>query len=69
MDFEEKFKIGIIPGAHNENGDFDGISTFPSKRFKKPENISLLDHVRLRNIGKLKINIKDLNNNCLHFQI
>jgi hypothetical protein len=50
-DFEEKFKIGMGFGAL-ANTEIDGLSRdFSSKRFKKPENISLLEHTRLRNIG------------------
>ncbi|KAG5678209.1 hypothetical protein PVAND_007901 [Polypedilum vanderplanki] len=50
-DFEEKFKIGIGIGAL-ANSEIDGLSRdFSSKRFKKPENISLLEHTRLRNIA------------------
>ncbi|XP_011494588.1 PREDICTED: formin-like protein CG32138 isoform X2 [Ceratosolen solmsi marchali] len=50
-DFEERFKIGI--GTHLANGtnEIDGLQSFPSKRFKKPENVSLLEHTRLRNIA------------------
>lgn len=36
------------------NGDsdkHDGLMTYPSKRMKKQDNISLLEHTRLRNIG------------------
>lgn len=39
------------------NGDsdkLDGLMTYPSKRMKKQDNISLLEHTRLRNIGKYK---------------
>ncbi|KAJ8679565.1 hypothetical protein QAD02_015352 [Eretmocerus hayati] len=51
VDFEERFKIGI--GTHMANGtnEIDGLHSFPSKRFKKPENVSLLEHTRLRNIA------------------
>ena len=53
-DFEERFKIA--PGGRALlNGDTDvgdGLMSYPSKRFKKPENVSLLEHTRLRNIGK-----------------
>lgn len=50
-DFEEKFKIGIGIGAL-ASSEIDGLARdFSSKRFKKPENISLLEHTRLRNIG------------------
>ena len=61
VDFEEKFKIGIGIGAL-ASSELDGLARdFSSKRFKKPENISLLEHTRLRNIGKpakfLKIEI------------
>ncbi|XP_076391158.1 formin-like protein isoform X5 [Megachile rotundata] len=50
-DFEERFKIGM--GGHVANGtnEIDGLQSFPSKRFKKPENVSLLEHTRLRNIA------------------
>lgn len=51
VDFEEKFKIGIGGGLNNTT-EIDGLGSFPSKRFKKPENISLLEHTRLRNIGR-----------------
>lgn len=52
-DFEEKFKIGVGISALGES-EVDGISRgdFSSKRIKKPENISLLEHTRLRNIGE-----------------
>lgn len=51
-DFEEKFKIGIGIGALAST-DIDGLGRdFSSKRFKKPDNISLLEHTRLRNIGE-----------------
>ena len=53
-DFEEQFKIGH--GGHiTSNGDMsevDSLHAFGSKRFKKPELTSLLEHTRLRNIGK-----------------
>lgn len=51
-DFEERFKIGIAQMA-NGNNEVDGLLAFPSKRFKKPENVSVLEHTRLRNIGGL----------------
>lgn len=52
-DFEEKFKIGMGIGAL-ASSEMDGLARdFSSKRFKKPENISLLEHTRLRNIGAL----------------
>lgn len=53
-EFEERFKIGYI-GQTVENGssvDVDGnLMSFPSKRIKKPEHVSLLEHTRLRNIA------------------
>lgn len=57
-DFEERFKIGM--GNHLANGtsEIDGLHSFPSKRFKKPENVSLLEHTRLRNIGESGLNLK-----------
>lgn len=52
-DFEEKFKIGMGANALAGSTELDGLARdFSSKRFKKPENISLLEHTRLRNIGK-----------------
>ncbi|KAK6617872.1 hypothetical protein RUM43_014101 [Polyplax serrata] len=50
-DFEEKFKIGLNASLQSGNTEIDGLSSFPSKRFKKPENITLLEHTRLRNIA------------------
>ncbi|XP_071645701.1 formin-like protein isoform X3 [Temnothorax longispinosus] len=50
-DFEERFKIGMSGHVANGNNEIDGLSSFPSKRFKKPENVSLLEHTRLRNIA------------------
>lgn len=51
-DFEERFKIGTGGAFTNGDTDVDGLSSFPSKRFKRTENVSLLEHTRLRNIGK-----------------
>ncbi|XP_011309780.1 formin-like protein CG32138 isoform X2 [Fopius arisanus] len=51
VDFEERFKIGIGGIVANGNSEIDGLQSFPSKRFKKPENVSLLEHTRLRNIA------------------
>lgn len=50
-DFEERFKIGMGGPVSNGNSEIDGLQSFPSKRFKKPENVSLLEHTRLRNIA------------------
>ncbi|XP_018568312.1 formin-like protein CG32138 isoform X1 [Anoplophora glabripennis] len=50
-DFEERFKIGSANVLSNGMSETDGLSTFPSKRFKKPENVTLLEHTRLRNIA------------------
>jgi hypothetical protein len=50
-DFEERFKIGSAGTLANGNSEIDGLSTFPSKRFKKSENVTLLEHTRLRNIA------------------
>lgn len=52
VDFEERFKIGMGMTVANGREDVDGLNSFPSKRFKRPENISLLEHTRLRNIGE-----------------
>lgn len=50
-DFEERFKIGMSGHVANGNNEIDGLQSFPSKRFKKPENVTLLEHTRLRNIA------------------
>ncbi|XP_044753453.1 formin-like protein isoform X1 [Coccinella septempunctata] len=50
-DFEERFKIGHSGLMANGNNEVDGLTSFPSKKFKKPENVSLLEHTRLRNIA------------------
>ncbi|XP_014471833.1 PREDICTED: formin-like protein CG32138 isoform X3 [Dinoponera quadriceps] len=50
-DFEERFKIGMSGHVANGTNEIDGLQSFPSKRFKKPENVSLLEHTRLRNIA------------------
>ncbi|CAB3373121.1 Hypothetical predicted protein [Cloeon dipterum] len=51
QEFEEHFKIGNNTLTYAKNSEVDGLSTFPSKRFKKPETISLLEHTRLRNLA------------------
>lgn len=50
-DFEERFKIGSAGPTSASMNEVDGLTTFPSKRFKKQENVSLLEHTRLRNIA------------------
>ncbi|KAL9905430.1 formin-like protein isoform X2 [Glossina fuscipes] len=52
-EFEERFKIGIGgPLTNGTNSEVDGnLQSYPSKRFKKPDNVSLLEHTRLRNIA------------------
>jgi hypothetical protein len=50
-DFEERFKIGTGGSFTSGDTDVDGLASFPSKRFKRTENVSLLEHTRLRNIG------------------
>lgn len=55
MEFEEQFKIGLGGGAGKANGDMsevDSLHAFGSKRIKKMELTSLMEHTRLRNIGK-----------------
>ncbi|KAK9501805.1 hypothetical protein O3M35_012472 [Rhynocoris fuscipes] len=46
-DFEEKFKM---PGPPSKDVN-DSLTSLPSKRFKKSDLISLLEHDRLRNIA------------------
>ncbi|XP_069966996.1 formin-like protein isoform X3 [Bactrocera oleae] len=51
-EFEERFKIGIGGSLTNgSNTEVDGLHSYPSRRFKKPDNVSLLEHTRLRNIA------------------
>ncbi|KAL1497828.1 hypothetical protein ABEB36_008720 [Hypothenemus hampei] len=50
-EFEEKFKISPIGFMANGDCEADGLQSFPSKRFKRPENVTLLEHTRLRNIA------------------
>ncbi|TMW51563.1 hypothetical protein DOY81_003350 [Sarcophaga bullata] len=52
-EFEERFKIGVGGGlTSGGNSEVDGtLQSYPSKRFKKPECVSLLEHTRLRNIA------------------
>ncbi|XP_063585534.1 formin-like protein isoform X3 [Penaeus indicus] len=52
-DFEEHFKIGQGgPGmANGDVSEVDALHGFGSKRFKKPELTSLMEHTRLRNIA------------------
>lgn len=52
-EFEEYFKIGQGgPGmANGDVSEVDALHGFGSKRFKKPELTSLMEHTRLRNIA------------------
>uniref|UniRef100_A0A1B6L954 Formin-like protein n=1 Tax=Graphocephala atropunctata TaxID=36148 RepID=A0A1B6L954_9HEMI len=52
-EFEEMFKLPGSGGSMLTNGthEVDGLTSQPSKRFKKPETVSLLEHTRLRNIA------------------
>ena len=49
-EFEEAFKIGSSLPVNNAE-DVDGLVSLGSKRFKRPEMQTLLEHNRLRNIG------------------
>ncbi|KAK7071689.1 Formin-like protein 2, partial [Halocaridina rubra] len=53
LEFEEHFKIGQGgPGmANGDVSEVDAFHGFGSKRFKKPELTSLMEHTRLRNIA------------------
>ncbi|KAK8403020.1 hypothetical protein O3P69_000924 [Scylla paramamosain] len=54
LEFEEHFKIGLGGGAGKANGDMsevDSLHAFGSKRIKKLELTSLMEHTRLRNIA------------------
>lgn len=60
-EFEERFKIGVGSGfSSGNNTEVDGsLQSYPSKRFKKPDHVSLLEHTRLRNIGTfVDLNLK-----------
>lgn len=46
----EFIELLIILGRNSDEGDGE-LSTMGSKRFKKPELLSLMEHTRLRNIG------------------
>ncbi|KAJ0176425.1 hypothetical protein K1T71_007604 [Dendrolimus kikuchii] len=49
VEFEEKFRIG--GPCVSVDCDADTLASFPSKRFRKPDTVSLLEHTRLRNIA------------------
>ncbi|KAF4525861.1 hypothetical protein B566_EDAN018218 [Ephemera danica] len=46
-----QFKLGGGSSMTANHSDVDGLSTFPSKRFKRPEMVSVLEHTRLRNLA------------------
>lgn len=53
-EFERTFQIGSAGsvGKNLDEADSEGtLNSYPSKRFKKPEAVSLLEHTRLRNLG------------------
>lgn len=51
-EFEEQFKIGTsLPMTTSGDDQVEGLVPQGSKRFKRPELQSLLEHNRLRNIG------------------
>ncbi|CAG4959127.1 unnamed protein product [Parnassius apollo] len=48
-EFEQKFRLGgAAPHAASCEAD---LASFPSKRFRRPDTVSLLEHTRLRNIA------------------
>ncbi|CAH0398189.1 unnamed protein product [Chilo suppressalis] len=49
-EFEERFRIGGVC-ATADSCDSDTLASFPSKRFRRPDTVSLLEHTRLRNIA------------------
>jgi len=51
IEFEEKFKLNNSSQSIEGSDQQDGLMTYPSKRIKKQDNVSLLEHTRLRNIG------------------
>lgn len=53
----------------NGTSEVDGLNSFPSKRFKKPENVSVLEHTRLRNIGKSSVDCNSLLDSKINFPI
>ncbi|XP_047532891.1 formin-like protein isoform X3 [Vanessa atalanta] len=50
-EFEEKFRIGGAGGGGAALVSDDALASFPSKRFRRPDTVSLLEHARLRNIA------------------
>ncbi|XP_004923649.1 formin-like protein isoform X1 [Bombyx mori] len=48
-EFEERFRLGGAGPALL--ADTDSLASFPSKRFRRPDTLSLLEHTRLRNIA------------------
>ncbi|CAH2048825.1 unnamed protein product, partial [Iphiclides podalirius] len=50
-EFEQRFRLGGASGAPHALCDADTLASFPSKRFRKPDTVSLLEHTRLRNIA------------------
>ena len=54
-EFEEQFKIGTSLPLSSSGEDVDGsLVSIGSKRFKRPEMQTLLEHNRLRNICKYR---------------
>ncbi|CAG7723964.1 unnamed protein product [Allacma fusca] len=53
--FERLFRIGnATENSHRNSDEADsenGLQSYPSKRIKRPEAVSLLEHTRLRNIA------------------
>ncbi len=50
-EFEEQFKMGSNIPVANSNDEIEGLVSQGSKRIKRPELTTLLEHNRLRNIG------------------
>ncbi|XP_046450658.1 formin-like protein [Daphnia pulex] len=63
-EFEEQFKMGTNMPMPNSNEEIDGLVSQGSKRIKRPELLTLLEHNRLRNIAicrrKLEMQLEDV---------
>lgn len=59
-EFEEQFKMGTNMPMPNSSDEIEGLVSQGSKRIKRPELLTLLEHNRLRNIGKYFSDFFDL---------
>nr|CAH0111898.1 unnamed protein product [Daphnia galeata] len=63
-EFEEQFKMGTNMPMPNSSDEIEGLVSQGSKRIKRPELLTLLEHNRLRNIAicrrKLEMQLEDV---------